>query len=247
MANKRVRDNAAILASGVASGDSFFIDDLDANADKKIVASELKAYVLEGGTIGGTTAGDIADIDSAQTFTNKQLTTPGINSATPISADSAEINKLDGLTATTANLQLTATYAAKIPYLANVTSDIQAQINALAILPTSLTWCYGLTFTADATTNKILPEADILTALGISSSAYRIDHTTLHGTTCAVTSGTYTVIDDTGTAAPNVVISWTTQTDSGQVHLDEIKASGFTNGNEYNIAFSFKIIEIAGV
>ena len=83
MANKRVRYNAAILASGVASGDSFFIDDLDANTDKKIVASELKAYVLEGCTIGGTTAGDIADIDSAQTFTNKQLTTPGINSATP--------------------------------------------------------------------------------------------------------------------------------------------------------------------
>ena len=247
MANKRVRDNAALLASAVASGDAFFIDDLDANTDKKIVASELKAYVLENGTIGGTTAGDIADIDSAQTFTNKRLTAPGINSATPVTADSAEINKLDGLTATTANLQLTATYAAKIPYLANVTSDIQAQINALNILPTALTYCYGLTFTADGSGAKALTEAAILTALGISPTAYVIDHTSLHGTTCTVTGGTYEVIDDTGVAAPNVAIAWKVQTDAGQTHLDEIKCSGITEDNVYNIAFSFKIVEKAGV
>lgn len=247
MANKRVRDNAALLYTGVASGDIFFIDDLDANEDKKITAAELKKYVLENGTIGGTAAGDIADIDSAQTFTNKRLNSPGINSATPVTADSAEINKLDGLTATTANLQLTATYAAKIPYLANVTSDIQAQINAINVLPTALVYGYGLTFTADGSGNKILTESAILTALGISTTAYVIDPTSLHGTTCTVSGGNYDVIDDTGVAAPNVAIGWIVQTDAGQTHLDEIKCSGLTPSNVYNIAFSFKIVEKNGV
>lgn len=247
MPDVRWSTKSQLLASGAAAGDNFPITDADADTDKYMTLAEVKKYVLENGAIGGTTAGDIADIDSAQTFTNKRLTTPGINSATPITADSAEINKLDGLTATTANLQLTATYAAKIPYLANVTADIQAQINALNILPTALTYCYGLTFIADGSGSKVLTESAILTALGISPTAYIIDHTSLHGTICTVTGGTYTVIDDTGVAAPNVAIQWTTQTDSGQTHLDEIKCSGVVESSEYNIAFSFKIVEKAGV
>lgn len=246
MANKRVRDNAALLYTGVASGDIFFIDDLDANEDKNITAAELKKYVLENGTIGGTTAGDIADIDSNQTLTNKRLNSPGINSATPVTADSAEINKLDGLTATTANLQLTATYAAKIPYLANVTSDIQNQINSIDLSAIARVWTYGVTFTA-ASSSYTITESALLTAVGLSPTGYVVDPTSMHGTTCEVSAGVYTVIDDTGAAAPNVQITWTTQTDNGQVHLTELKSSGLTPTNQYNIAFTFRVLEKAGV
>ena len=40
----RVKDNPAILYSGVASGDVFFITDIDIDTDKKIEAGEVKKY-----------------------------------------------------------------------------------------------------------------------------------------------------------------------------------------------------------
>lgn len=242
----RVKDNPAILYSGVASGDVFFVTDIDIDTDKKIEAGEVKKYVLENKTIGGSGTGDIPTNSSTGTFTNKTHTLPKINENVATTATSTEINVLDGITASTAELNLTHTYGTKIPYLANVTSDIQAQINALSVSPEYLTQNYGLTFTA-AGTEKSITEDDILTAVGLSTSAYYVDHTSMHGTTCTVSGGTYTVIDDTGVGTPNVLIAWTTQTDAGTTHLTEIKASGLTPAAQYNIAFSFKVIPIPGV
>ena len=218
MPDVRWSTKSQLLASGAAAGDNFPITDADADTDKYITLAEVKKYILENGPIGGTTAGDIVDIDSNQTFSNKRLNSPGINSATPVTADSAEINKLDGLTATTANLQLTATYASKIPYLANVTSDIQNQINNIGLSAIARVWTYGVTFTA-ASSSYSITESALLTAVGLSPTGYVVDPTSMHGTTCEVSAGVYTVIDDTGAAAPNVQITWTTQTDNGQVHL----------------------------
>ncbi len=237
----RITANPALLYSGVASGDVFFITDIDVDTDKKIEAGELKKYVLENKTIGGSATTDVTVNNATQTLTNKTLTSPKINENVAVTATATEINKLSGCTATTAELNLVDTYAAKIPYLANVTSDIQAQINGLTVDPLFLVHNYGLTFTASAT-SKILTEDDVLTALGLSTTAYYIDASSMHGTTCAVTGSTYTVIDDTGTAAPNVEIQWTVETTGGIVHLKELKASGLTPASDYNIAFSFTLI-----
>ena len=129
----RIKDNPAILYSGVASGDVFFITDIDVDTDKKIEAGELKKYVLENKTLGGSATTDIPTNASTSTFTNKTLTSPKINENVAVTATATELNKMAGCTATTAELNLNHTYASKIPYLANVTSDIQAQINGLTV------------------------------------------------------------------------------------------------------------------
>lgn len=238
----RIKDNPAILYSGVASGDVFFITDIDVDTDKKIEAGELKKYVLENKTLGGSATTDIPTNASTGTFTNKTLTAPKINENVAVTATATELNKMAGCTASTAELNLTHTYASKIPYIANVTSDIQAQINGLSIDPLFLVHCYGSTFTADGTGNKIVTEDAILTALGLSTTAYYIDPTSMHGTCAGVSNGTYTVIDDTSASAPNVLVTWTTQTDGGTVHLDGIKVGGMTPASQYNIAFTFKLL-----
>lgn len=248
MANVRVKDKTALLYSGVASGDVFFITDIDVDTDKKIEAGEVKKYVLENKTLGGSATTDVTVNNATQTLTNKTLTSPKINENVAVTATATEINKLSGCTASTAELNLAHTYAAKIPYLANVTSDIQAQINGLSVDPLFLVHCYGSTFTATAAT-KVLTEDAILTALGLSTSAYYIDASSMHGTICTVDAGKYAVLDDTGVAAPNVAISWTTQTDSGTLHLTELTATGLAYtpvASVYNIAFTFKLIAIPG-
>jgi len=248
MANVRVKDKTAITGASVDAADVFFITDTSVDTDKKIVASELKAYILDAKTLGGSAAGDVTTNNGTQTLTGKTLTSPKVNEAVAVTAKATEINKLTGCTATTAELNLTHTYAAKIPYLANVTSDIQAQINGLTVDPLYLVHCYGLTFTATAA-SKVLTEDAILTALGLSTSAYYIDASSIHGTTCTVDAGKYTVLDDTGVTAPNVAISWTTQTDSGTLHLTQLTATGLTYtpvASAYNIAFTFKLIAIPG-
>jgi len=246
MANVRVKDKTAITGASVDAADVFFITDTSVDTDKKIVASELKAYILDAKTLGGSAAGDVTTNNGTQTLTGKRLDSPKINENVAVTATATEINKLAGCTATTAELNLTHTYAAKIPYLTDVTSAIQAQINGLGLTPTAFTYCYGLTFVADDAEKK-LSEAAILTALGISTSLYYIDYTSMHGTTCTVSAGTYTVIDDTGAAVPNVAVKWTTQTTSGTVHLDTLSLTGLSVASSYNVALSFKIFEIPGI
>jgi hypothetical protein len=80
--------------------------------------------MLENGTIGGTTAGDIADIDSTQTFTNKTLTSPKVNENVAVTALATDLNLLAGAAAA----GLTAT---ELLYCKSLTSDAQAQLNAV--------------------------------------------------------------------------------------------------------------------
>ena len=103
MATKRI--TALTEYASITNGNCpLAIEDLDAGTTKKVKPSTIKSYVLDGGTIGGTTAGDPADIDSAQTFTNKRLNGCSMNSTTAITSTSEEINKLAGCTSSTAEL-----------------------------------------------------------------------------------------------------------------------------------------------
>jgi hypothetical protein len=123
MANVRVTDKDTITSfSNPTTADyaGVFI----AGGDKKMLWSKVKEYVLEAGTIGGTSAGDIADIDSAQTMTNKRFTSPKLNEDVAVTATATEVNVLDGIPPT-----LTAT---ELGYVDGVTSAIQTQIDALA-------------------------------------------------------------------------------------------------------------------
>lgn len=240
MANKRVRDNSALLYSGVASGDCFFIDDLDADVDKKITAGEVKKYVLDNHVVGGSAAGDITTNNGTQTLTGKTLTSPKVNENVAVSVTATKINNACATVSTTAELDLNHTYGAKFPYLANVTSDIQGQINGLGISPEFLLHCYADTFVAGAT-SKAYTESDIIDAIGLSSSTYYIDPATLNIQICSISGGTYTVIEDTANVTTTVSIT------AGVTHVNEVKLAGLTPSSNHNIAMHFKLILIPGI
>lgn len=71
--------------------------------------------------------------DSAQTLTNKTLTSPYINDTVVVTATSTELNKLSGVTATAVEINklsgLTAT-TTQLNYVTGVTSSIQTQLGA---------------------------------------------------------------------------------------------------------------------
>jgi len=104
MANKRLKD---FTAKAVPEGaDVVFANNATVDQEVKVPFTGVKSYVLNGKTVGGTAPGDIVNIDSSQTLTNKRLNSPAINSSTPTSATSAELNIMHGATITTAELNI---------------------------------------------------------------------------------------------------------------------------------------------
>jgi len=111
-----------------------------------------------------------ADLSTAQTFTNKTLTSPKINEDVAVTATASEINVLDGITATTSELNIldgvTSTAAelnildgatlttAELNYVDGVTSAIQTQIDAKASLS-------GATFTGAVSGTSLTLSGDL--------------------------------------------------------------------------------------
>ena len=73
----RVRQNP--IHSTIIDNDIFFVDDYTTGNDSHCQAIHIKKYVLSGKTIGGSGAGDIVDLDSTQTLTNKRCFNPCFN------------------------------------------------------------------------------------------------------------------------------------------------------------------------
>ena len=113
MANKRLKD---FTAKAVPEGtDVVFANNATVDQEVKVPFTGVKSYVLNGKTVGGTAPGDIVNIDSSQTLTNKRLNSPAINSSTPTSATSAELNIMHGATITTAELNRLRTVGGTAP------------------------------------------------------------------------------------------------------------------------------------
>jgi len=74
---------------------------------------------------------------------------------TDVTATAAEVDTLSGFTGSTSDLNLLPTYRTKIPFLANVTSDIQNQINTLS--------------------NAVGGDAVTLASLGLTATAAQIN------------------------------------------------------------------------
>ena len=122
MANKRVP--ALTNTQTVITGSDYTIYS-SSSTDYKITWTTIASWVLGGHTIGGTSAGDIVDLDTAQTLKSKTLTTPRINTPkfnedVEMTASSTEINKLDGL----------ATSKTELGYVEGATSNLQDQIDS---------------------------------------------------------------------------------------------------------------------
>ena len=235
MGNVRWKDKTLLAYTGMAATDTMPITDTDVNTDKYTTLAEVKKYALENKTIGGSAAGDVTTNNGTQSLTGKTLTSPKVNEAVAVTARATEINKLTGCTATTADLNLTHTYAAKIPYLVNVTSDIQGQINGLGISPEYLLHCYSDTFVA-AGSSKSYTESDIITGIRLSTAVYYINPATLNIQTCSISGGAYTVKEDTGDVATTTTVT------GGVTHVSEVKLGGLTPQSNYSIAMHFKLI-----
>ncbi len=174
MATIRVKDNPSHEI--IEDNDIFFVTDSVADIDSKCTGGDIKKYVLNEKTVGGTGAGDIVNIDSSQTLTNKKLIEPKINSDNKIQATSDEINKLHNANITTAELNTLHSVADKLTALSDVqtTQTIQAQINALkTIIEAQNIIIYNSII--KATSNSIVLDSDdILTALNIDPEKYYI-------------------------------------------------------------------------
>jgi hypothetical protein len=96
--------------------------------------------VVAGNGLQEATAGTLsidtsitADLSTAQTFTNKTLTSPNINEAVALTATATELNVLDGITASTAELNIldgVTASAAELNILDGVTSST-SELNIL--------------------------------------------------------------------------------------------------------------------
>lgn len=170
----RVRQNP--IHSTIIDNDIFFVDDYTNGNDSHCQAVHIKQYVLNGKTIGGSGAGDIVDLDSTQTLTNKRLNNPKINSSVNLVSTSEELNKLHNIDITPDDLTALHTYAEKLPALSDLSTSktVQAQIeNIKDMVDASNYYLYHKTFQA-TTKNKAVNYKTILNELNIDDEIYYI-------------------------------------------------------------------------
>lgn len=214
--------------------DSAYIHSNNAGQERRTTFAAIKTLLFGGKTVGGTGAGDIADIDSAQTFTNKRLTAPGINSATAVTATSANINILAGATITPTELSR----------LSGVTSNIQTQINNITAgieTVTTKTFTYGTGIVTGSGT-QIISEATLRTPTG-AGNGYRVDPDSIIICVWQFNAGAWNQLapDDAGATADftTAVVSYTTVLNQISVKLDSARDS--------KVIVTYKLMELSGV
>jgi hypothetical protein len=152
----------------------------------------------------------LVDKTTAQTLTNKTLTSPKINEDVALTATATELNVLDGITSSTAELNIldgvTAT-TTELNYVDGVTSAIQTQLNAKAPLesPALTGTPTAPTATAGTNTTQVATTAFVSTAVSniIDSAPGALD--TLNELAAAINddaSFAATVTTALGTKAP---------------------------------------------
>jgi len=231
MANKRLKD---FTAKAVPEGaDVIFANNATVDQEVKVPFTGVKSYVLDGKTVGGTAPGDIVNIDSAQTLTNKRLNSPGINDTSAVTAKSAELNILHGATITTQELNR----------LQGITDNIQAQLNALstsAYVATQRTYTYG-TGTITGVGSQIITDSALVANTGLGSSYY----TNPDSITVAIyklDSGVWVLQTPTSPLRAEFstrVIYETTVLNQVKVSLEE--------ANTYKIIITYKVMQVTGV
>ena len=230
MANKRLKD---FTAKAVPEGaDVIFANNATVDQEVKVPFTGVKSYVLDGKTVGGTAPGDIVNIDSAQTLTNKRLNSPTINSTTITSATSAELNILHGATITTQELNR----------LQGITDNIQAQLNALntsAYVATQRTYTYG-TGTITGEEGQIITDSALVANTGLGSS--------YHANPDSITVAIYKLDS----------VVWVLQTPTSPLRAEfstrviyetnkkKKKKVSLEEANTYKIIITYKVMQITG-
>jgi hypothetical protein len=137
--------------------------------------------IIAGNGLSEPTAGTLAintavtvDVSTAQTLTNKTLTSPKLNEDVALTATATELNTLDGITASTAELNILdgATLSTtELNYVDGVTSAIQTQLNAKQAIVS------GVSDTEigylDGVTSAIQTQLDAKLATSTAASTYQ--------------------------------------------------------------------------
>lgn len=230
MANKRLKD---FTAKAVPEGaDVIFANNATVDQEVKVPFSGVKTYVLDGKTIGGTASGDIVDIDTPQTLTNKRLNSPGINDTSAVTANSAELNIMHGAIITTAELNR----------LQGITDNIQAQLNALntsAYVATQRTYTYG-TGTITGVGSQIITDAELVNNTGLTGWYTNPD---------SITVSVYELDSNQwALQAPisPIKVAFSTRTVYMTTVLNQIEIA-LSDAKSYKIVVTYKIMQITGV
>jgi hypothetical protein len=207
--------------SGSITGDEEFATQVGGTNNFKISLTNLKDWIITQLTTFATLAG-------IQTLTNKRLTFPKLNSDTQITVESSHVNFLTGLTQ---NVE-------------NALDDFESRITTLENGDTSINHLsfphvYALEFTTGSgVTTKIITQSNILDSLGLSTSVYVIDYSTVSVSLYQKPSTYYrSLVLEAG----GINLDMTTQTISSQIQLGEIQLTGLTGEKTYLVNAIFKI------
>jgi hypothetical protein len=239
----RVRQNP--IHSTIIDNDIFFVDDYTNGNDSHCQAVHIKQYVLSGKTIGGSGAGDIVDIDSTQTLTNKRLNNPKINSSVNLVSTSEELNKLHNNNITPNDLTALHTYAEKLPALSDLSTSktVQAQIeNIKNMVEASNYYLYHKIFKAD-NANKTFSYEDILSELNIDKDIYYIVPGSLMVQLCLVEKITnhYSFLNLEAGGTPTCYYEEEYNITADKNIFSKFVLQSITIDNWYNIKIFFKL------
>ena len=253
------------VGTALVGTDLMAVQDPTSGTVKKSALSRMLTYILGGKTIGGTSAGDILDNNSAQTMTNKTMTSPVFNGGAALVPTSTQVNATYALTADRVVISTggvptaSAITATELGYLDNATGNIQAQIaslledlddatdniqaqidsllgnldNAYIARQYNTEFSLGL-----GETTKNITEATIKTACGLSGYVILTPLTI----NIWARDGASSFIEHSGHG-----IKFASQTDSGQVHLEDIDFNDLTASTSYAVSVTFTIAVQAGV
>lgn len=215
--------------------DSVYIHSNSAGQERRSTLTAIKTLLFGGKVVGGTAAGDIANIDSPQTFTNKRINNPGINSDTAVTADSAELNILDGASITTAELNR----------LSGVSSNVQDQLDGLVAAADSVTtrtYTYG-TGTVTGNDPEIITEIALRTATG-QGNLYRVDPDSIIVQLWQLDTSTWYLLPPV--SGSNGQITFTTTIAGTTTVLNNISIK-LDQTKSHKINVSYKLMQLAGV
>jgi len=271
------------VGTALVGTDLMAVQDPTSGTVKKSALSRMLTYILGGKTIGGTSAGDILDNNSAQTMTNKTMTSPVFNGGAALVPTSTQVNATYALTADRVVISTggvptaSAITATELGNLDDATGNIQAQIDSLLGNLDDATGNIqaqidSLLGNLDDATDNIQAQIDSLLgnldnayiarqyntefSLGLGETTKNITEATIK-TACGLSGyviltpltiniwardGASSFIEHSGHG-----IKFASQTDSGQVHLEDIDFNDLTASTSYAVSVTFTIAVQAGV
>lgn len=241
MADIRLKDFP--VKSTVSGNDKTHIaDSVNAGEDAAVEIKTIKGYVLNDASIGGVSPGDIVTTTAQQDMSNKKLIDPKVNSSTPVTATSEDINKLKGASVTTNDLNklasVTAT-AGELNTLVGATGNMQSQIDGMAAQYSIGNMSFGYTANLVGGSKYVISESNLRGGVeGITGiNQYRVDPRHVSIKIWSIAGGVYSDADIDGSYC-----EFNTKVYHKTTVLDQIDVS--VGGRDVLLVVNFRLIRV---